>query len=725
MANYGTSVYGTTSYGVTAKLGYSVDPISVLVINFSEVYVSWKIPSGSYSKVRLVRNQSSYPEHSEDGVIIWQETITTGMTRTLFRDGEDIINVVPIVPGKPIYYRMFLFTSDLVWVEAGSSHSIVPSDHGMQDLLVKSLPRVYTGVEKSSLSEIDRESVLYKMLDAYSFTFEEFITYLDLLNPDHTRTTTPLSLLPIELYHYGLDQEPGLPIKNQKQLIREAYALYEAKGTPLGLANYVESLSGYAPTITVSPNLLLNVQESTFYQSVGTWTATAGTLTASTEQVPTSNTNAIDTTYTCKIVASGAGSMSLGNAYPITNGVPVTPGNTYVLSGQVKSPSSAGSLTPSITYYDSKGAAIGSSLTGSTVSANNTWKSFSATGRATNYYATSVQGGVGDGSTIVYTTNTAHTYIVGTKVTVIGFDISGFNVTDATVTAVTSTTFSVSSSVSGSTASGDTGYVINNELDATYAGITLSWSAAGTYYVDMVCLQQGTLPSFDEARAIHIFIAPNKTNLIKNPSFEVNVTDSWTKTGSVTITKDSSVSNTAYAGSNSAKLLATGSWTFSSNSFPIQKGSYYTASGLFKASSDVTLTLIARDINGTVVENYDLKNIGSSADWSNFSYSHLVDAFDAEVATYEFKFSGSSGTFYLDCLQMERSPYVTDYFDGSLPSDYGAVWEGTANNSYTHQYFSKPIKTYRLGHTLNNWVPKGAFWTLSSYAGLEYNNLQV
>ena len=113
------------------------------------------------------------------------------------------------------------------------------------------------------------------------------------------------------------------------------------------------------------------------------------------------------------------------------------------------------------------------------------------------------------------------------------------------------------------------------------------------------------------------------------------------------------------------------------------------------------------------------------ATWSQFVYTHLVDVFDSDVVTYAIKFSGGAGSFYLDCLQFEKSPSASDYFDGSLPSDFGAVWEGTANNSYTDLYPNKPQKVTRLGKSLTDWIPMNTFWRLTTSAGLEYTNLTV
>jgi hypothetical protein len=125
------------------------------------------------------------------------------------------------------------------------------------------------------------------------------------------------------------------------------------------------------------------------------------------------------------------------------------------------------------------------------------------------------------------------------------------------------------------------------------------------------------------------------------------------------------------------------------------------------------------------VEDIDTYNLGTAASWSRFTATDLTDANLSEASTYEVVFSGGSGTFYLDSIQFEKSPVASDYFDGSLPSDFGAVWEGTEDNSYSHLYPGKPQKIQRLGKTLVDWVPQNAFWRLRTYAGVEYTNLTV
>ena len=737
MANYGNAVYGISKYGISPLLAYSVEPMELLVTDFTESYVYWQTPTGNYTKVRLLRNQNSFPETAEDGIIVYEASTTT-LTKTSFNDGggvEDLPSTPAIVSGKPIYYKLFLFTDALAWVDAGSVGGVVPGDHQTAEKLLNFLPRVFTSAEQTPLSPVDYNSALAKFMDAYGFELDEALTYLDLLLPDHSRISTVASMLPLEVANFGLLNEPGLPVKNQKQLIREAVYMYNNKGTLNGLGTYIESLTGYAPTLTVSKNLLLTPQDSTFYKSTGNWSATNATLSSSTEQVPPTNSNNIDLTYTCKIVASGAGSMKLGTIDPVRAGIPVASGTFYVLSAQVKSPASAGTITPKISYHDGKGVQIGSTTSGTATNATNTFAQTSVTARSTKNVAVSITAAVGASGTITYTTSVDHNLIAGEVVDITGFIApdTAFNLASATIASTpTANTFTVTAAVTGTTTT--TGLVTNSKTDAVYASIELAWSAAGTYYVDMVCVQSGQTVAYDEARSLDIFLNPNKTNFIKNPTFEIDVTTSWTKVGTnLTVTRDTDNPTESYSGAHGAKLVNTsGAWSFTSNSFPVEQGQYYSFSFYKKATANLTLTIVARDSLGAVV-SVDVPApyaVGLSAAWVRDYYTVLV-GFNSTIATLEMVFSGTgANTIFLDSIQAEKSPKETDYFDGSLSlisgNPFGAVWQGTVDNSYSSVYNSKPLKLPRLGYTLKDWIPQNLFWRIRTYENSsppEYTNL--
>jgi hypothetical protein len=652
VAKYGVNYYGSSSYGSFVNLRFSVQPMSVLatelstVSSFSKVLVEWQTPRGEFTRIRLVRNQAGFPETSEDGVIIYDEFATEGtVSRSSIIDGEDNPTDIPLVPGRQVYYRMFLFTNTKIWKVAGSITAIVPSDHGIQDKFMATIPKVFTSKSQEPLGAVDVDSDLYKFMSGLTFAQEELYTLIDLLKPRHTGLETPFELIPAEVTNYGLLSESALPVKNQKRLIREALYMYTHKGTQKSIETYAESLTGFEPTITVSKNLLLTVQDSTFYGGIGNWVASNAVLTSSTEQVPNSTTNQIDTTKTGKIVASNSGSMVLGATNIITKGIPVLPSTAYIVSCKLKSPASAGNITLSVRFYDKDGTATSAANTATAVAANNTWKSASKT-------ATS----------------------------------------DAT---------------------------------SSYAIITIAYSAAGTYYVDQVCMQEGAAVAYDEARAIDVFLLPSKTNYIKNPSFEVNST-TWALSGA-TFTQNSSVPTYGYSGNYSGRFVVTNPWSITTDyEIPITVGKYYTVSASIKALAALSANLKITFYNDadSIVETVT-EVISVTTSFANFTLTGLTDSSsDASYAKVSF-YGTTAGTIFLDLIQFEQSQIATDYFDGSLPSEFGAVWEGTDDASYTHLYPNKPKKIPRLGKTMNDWIPQNAFWRLRTYDGVEYTTTTV
>jgi hypothetical protein len=424
--------------------------------------------------------------------------------------------------------------------------------------------------------------------------------------------------------------------------------------------------------------------------------------------------------------------MKLGDVDPVRKGIPVSTATYYSLSAQVKSPASAGTITPKITYYDGNGTQIGSTVSGSATNATNTYAQASVSARATKNVSVSVDFATGASGTITYTTSEPHNLIAGEVVTIAGFIApdTAFNLTGATIATVpTTNTFTVTAAVTGTTTT--TALVTNSGTDSVYAGIELAWSAAGTYFVDMVCVQSGQTIAYDEARALDIFLNPNKTNFINNPTFETNVTNSWTKVGAnLTVTKDTDEPTGSYSGEHSAKLVNTsGAWSFTSNSFPVEEGQFYTFSFYKKATANLTLSIVAKDDLGAVVtvNAPPPYTVGLSTSWVRDSYTVLVGS-NTGISTLEMVFSGTgANTVFLDSIQAEKSPKATDYFDGSLSSisgnPFGAVWQGAVGDSYSSVYNSKPLKLPRLGYTLKDWIPQNLFWRIRTYEGLEYTNL--
>jgi hypothetical protein len=383
MSKYGYSVYGANKYGLTPKLAYSVEPMSINVLQFNEVFVSWQLPTGTFTRFRVLRNQNAFPETAEDGIIIYElisqdgSTLEGTLATSSFYDGLENPTQTAINPGRNIFYRVFLYTSDNVWVKAGEIAEVVPVNTKATDKVMDLLPRVLTSSVLSPLGVIDKSSQLYKFLDGISFSYEQMMTEIMLARPAHNLESSNYTTIPGEVLNVGLNPEPNIPVLRQRALIREAISMYSDKGTALGISNYAESLTGFAPTLSTSSNLMLTVQDSTFYKNTGRWVATSATISSTNEIVPNNANKSIDLVYTLKVVAATTSAkISLGLNAPITQGVPINPSTEYVYKANIKCPASGGA-TLKIEYYDKEGTVI-SNVT-QAISATNSWQTISKT----------------------------------------------------------------------------------------------------------------------------------------------------------------------------------------------------------------------------------------------------------------------------------------------------------------------------------------------------------
>lgn len=775
MAKYGGPKYGFPVYGGSPILRLSVEPMSILVLTHTKVLVSWNPPTGNFTKVKLVRNQSGYPEDVQDGIVVYEEdTPIQLLSRLSIIDGStDTAGATPFVSGKYVYYRMFLSYLD-EWVKAGSISALVPNDYESQDKVFNILPRVFTSVEQTPLGQIDTRllvtssgnttlvegdiydeatfdaanaalsieqieavgvyvNALYNFLGGIGLTLDEYLTNIENLRPRQANVEPPLPLIPLETSHLGLVSETALPVKNQKRLVREALFMYAHKGTQLGLETYVESLTGFEPVITVSENLLLTPQDATFYNSIGSWTATNATLTASTDVlVDTTSVKVIDEEYSCKVVASASGAMSLGNANVRTQGIPVIGGEEYVLSLKLRRPTGSGNITPAFKVYDKDGTLL-KTYTGSAVSADDTWKTASVTATLPSAYTVALTSAVGATGTITYTTEEEHEFVSGDVISVTNFLTDEVNLSYATIAATpTTTTFTISNAYTGTALPPLTGSPVARRLAGAFVSLQVSYSASGTYYIDQVCLQKGDTASYDEARAVDILLLPTLANLVTNPSFETSL-DNWALTytdGSSTITQDAEVTDLAYSGSSSAKIVFTDNWQLTSDAIEVEEGQYYIYSCYTSGDTQSYMKVNMYDSTDTLITTH-LHEFSHSGSWMREVTDVLIPA-NSEVTyvTLEIGVSSEeSGTIFLDCIQFEKSIKASDYFDGSLPDSYGVVWAGTAHDSVSNKYTGRVLKLGRLSETLNDWLPSNTWWRIQTLkgenGGVDQTNLTI
>lgn len=734
MAKYTGFIYRGAYYGNAPRLVLNAEPMFASAIDYGKIRVKWNSPSGNFTKIRLVRNNDNFSETEEDGVILWEQASTTDLTglveRDTFIDGEDNFidqyanNNLPITLGQFIYYTVFLFTSNNYWIPAGYATTIMPQNRGSQDTMLRLLPRVFTSPEKSPTGIPDPDSFLATYLKAYSFTYDQILTSAELLAPSFGKRKTPPFLVPLAANNVGLYPEIGLPFRNQKKLIRESLRLYKLKGTLLGIQNYVEAVTNYVPTLTLSPNIFLDTQDSSFTQGIGRWSATNAALTSSSATPGPNGTNAVDLVYSGRVVTAVA---QISKVQRVTN-------------------------VSTITMALAHGLEIGDSVTvaGVGLADFDGTQSVTAIVSTTRFSYANSGANVTDVTATGTVTNCAHIRLgkdnpitKGTPVTAgVAYRFSYYVASDSNGVVIADVTWhnylgiKIGNYVTEASDNGTTGqyqrFFINLTAPsgAVYATYRFKFKTQNAYNVDCIQLApQATATNFDEARGLDIYLESSKVNIIANPSFETN-TNNWTSNSSKTRVADVPP---GLPGGYSMRLSGQNAFSLAVelNKFPttykITEGNTYVFSAYMKASAaaTITATLSASDDDGqdsdTKVATWNLTTA-----WARYFVSLYVPlAFSsAGNITMANTLAGTltGQDLYIDNVQFEKGFSASDYFDGSLPEVQGVFWSSTAHASYSYCYVSRTIKIPRLLWTLGEWMPLNQPYRIRSVKGFEGNS---
>jgi hypothetical protein len=575
MTSYGVSLYNSFTYGEASRLTKSLGNFTATATTYSKVELSWSNIVGGYTAFRIVRSQEGYSETSEDGIILYEEfgiNSSTGVaTKAAFTDENissfvtvgspnvEITKSAPILTlGKPVFYTAWWLVGN-IWSPIGYTYVVLPNQHytllpngkstiNTHEKLLNLLPKIYTSKTNSPLDEIaapeydvnnsliSQGSDLYFYLKGISVSLDETLTYIDYLIPDFSGRHTIPSLVKRQSQELGFKLTSGLSLQRQKALIKNAIYLYSRKGTITGLEKFIESFTGLPTVVTNSPNIMLNLDDSSFKLSVGNWsggsiskvTYVSLSLTSPAEPYALELTNCGQIT--------GSATIANGVSSPISNGLPVVAGSKYTLTFYARKSTTTGTALPRIKWFDYKGSLISSSVAGSaTTVQSSSWTKVSYTASAPGLYLRVMYAGLVS-NVVTLGIGSKHTVAVGDSITVAGIN-STFNGT-FTVTAVTDYTISYAKTNANVNMFTLNPLVVATVTDgasakAVYAGLEIDYGS-GTYYMDFVQFSATSETYYYEPRGINAVISPKKTNYITNPSFEVDGTGwAFSPSGSV------------------------------------------------------------------------------------------------------------------------------------------------------------------------------------------------
>jgi hypothetical protein len=743
MSLYGNNFYNLFTYGRDALVEFDAQPFIANSIDYASIQLNWELPSGAWNKLLLVRNNLGFPVTPDDGDLLLD---TTTATSYLDRRIDPVTGAIldrRMVEGKTYYYSIFVRrTSDSKWFTAALNMGTAAKNYGTADLMYSYLPFMYRALSINGLSS-DTGGIntdLYNFIRLFAFEYDKFKTDAENVKARYDIANLNGRLIPVMMNQFGFAYEQEMGLQQGRRLLQSAIDIYNTKGSAAGLKTFVAAFSGYNATLAAVKNLMLNINNSSFEQSVGGWNGvtnvTLSSITGASESPavapylestsPANYPNATTGVLKAVITAAATASFSCGETTPTTLGIPITAGNPYAFTIYSRAKTDARSVSVNIKWYDRFGVYISA---GTAVTSTN---STSAWSRTTVVTATA-PGGSASITNVAATTSIAtftgtNNFIAGQKVTITGLTSTpaALNLTNVTIATASGSDFTVAgtfTTLSSTAVSGATAVIVSGQAQFAVPTVSIASGGAGEiHYFDAAQFEAGSSATdYVDARRIDIKLGANRINLAKNPSFE-SVTTNWAATGAA-LTTDASGAITG--SSASLKVTATGASAVVSQSeslVSVTAGSPYTLSGYAKSANtdSVTPSVLYYNIGGTLISTSTGTTTAlNSSTWTRVSIVSTAPA-TAVSAKLVFTYATANTRInYLDAVMFEAASYVQTYFDGSTGyyKTDDLLWEdGSAVNGRSLYYRNRVNVTTRLATVLPDYVPYGARWAL--FAGI-------
>jgi hypothetical protein len=765
MGRYGVDFYGTgVRYGNAALVQFSAAPFYTVPKAYGTINVIWNTPTGAWTKFRLVRNKYGFPVDPDDGVLLVEKNNES--FEEYFEDSN-------LEQGRTYYYSIFLLPANVTdWVRAGNAYGISVKDFNTLDRMWNYLPIVYRNTDLAISNPITGTTIydytssrenedLRSLLSIFAFEYDlEKTLATNLMYSGDTTYVDGRYIAPM-MQQFGLKFEPEIGLQQSRVLLRNAMKIYKNKGSYSGLITYLKSYTGWDLESVLGKNLMLDINDSSFEQSVGAWVSSTATL----AQQPSG-------------VVAAPGGSGLLIAYRGDADLPASFPNLQEYLLKVTT-TTAGAVTLDCGYYPSPKATNGIPVK-----------------------SASIIGVSRDGTYVTYYT-TGNNFVPGDKVTVTGLSTSAFNLSNATVYSSTGYEFKVASAAAGSSqgitttppppgiptsigvAGGNYTFSIFGVSAATArnAKVAIKWHDLGGNYLStsdfgtevslpvaglakdtasrptvsavapvnaafatpFISIASATLgqifyfdaamfenanaaTTFEDSRLIKITFKASRINELKNPNFTTNT--QWGITNG-TLVLGSSLSPAPLALSGEtlvAKPTASGNVVISSeNVTTVIPNTTYTFSVYTKyfnttpTGANPTVSISWFKSGGLSTGTVQTGTPGITDLLTGFARPSVTatSPSDAIYAVVSINYSTTNTAVWLvlDEALFEASAYVNSYFDGAtgVTSLTNLIWEGgdtNANAARSHYYKNRGTIQGRLINDLPNYLTLGSQFQL-------------
>lgn len=364
MARYGTDIYGIGYYGagVLALVDFDATPFVADPADYSKIKLSWSTPTGDWTRIRLVRNRYGFPIAADDGDILFDYAKENAIND--YTDTGEIPFATGLIQGITYFYSIFVYsTQESFWIKAGNAYSISPKEFVNGNDFFKLMPAIYQSDSYTSLTDSEENSDLKNFLHIFETYYDFSKTYAELVKNIYDPTTIPVALLPAMLEQFGLQYEPELGIQQTRILLRNASLINKKKGSRQGIKDFVKSFTGWDSTVTANKNIMLSYNDSSFEESIGSWTNVDNCTLARIDSsllVPYESTaltamgfsNLQNGSLKVTVTATADASFACGISSIRTKAIPVKASTSYVFSIFSKAATVGRTITADIIWYD-------------------------------------------------------------------------------------------------------------------------------------------------------------------------------------------------------------------------------------------------------------------------------------------------------------------------------------------------------------------------------------
>lgn len=258
-------------------------------------------------------------------------------------------------------------------------------------------------------------------------------------------------------------------------------------------------------------------------------------------------------------------------------------------------------------------------------------------------------------------------------------------------------------------------------IDVTSKLLSANWSDGRSNELDAPQAGAATFVLDNRDRRFEPEYAGVLTNMIRNPSFETNLTE-WSSAGSGTTTRTRDNTQSRF-GSWSQKCVTDGTFSGQGANFNgtgnvgvvANPGETWTLSGyFFQAAGGMNAQIAIEWLNagGGSISTSTANLVLGAGTWTRHSVTATAPALTAKAFCRFRTAAGVAVTFFIDGCQMEEASSASTYVDGDQDN---ARWSGTAHASASYlggPYYPNivPLRRFRLRLTSGSTYDMGIWY---------------